>query len=66
MECPLLERGPIVSRPWRGDLEGAIPRPGGRRSRKQSPIHGLVSAAVAAAQQQPTRQGGEGGRSSMR
>ncbi|KAK3173483.1 hypothetical protein OEA41_006812 [Lepraria neglecta] len=53
---PASQRGPIMSRPWKGNLDGAISRPGGRRGRRQGPIHGLVSAAVAAAQQQPAQQ----------
>lgn len=56
---PASQRGPIMSRPWKGNLDGAISRPGGRRGRRYGPIHGLVSAAVAAAQQQPARQSGE-------
>ena len=63
---PASQRGPIMSRPWKGNLDGAISRPGGRRGRRQGPIHGLVSAAVAAAQQQPAQQSGEWGRSGMR
>ena len=58
---PSSHRGPIVSRPWKGGLNGTVSRPGGRRSSRQGPIHGLVSAAVAAAQQQPAQQSGQGG-----
>lgn len=60
------QRGPIMSCPWKGNLHGAISRPGGRGGRRQGPIHGLVSAAVAAAQQQTAQQRSDGGRSGMR
>lgn len=58
--------GPIMSRPWKGNLDGAIPRPGARGGRRQGPIHGLVRAAVSAAQQQAAQRSGEEGRSGMR
>ncbi|KAF6225872.1 hypothetical protein HO133_009874 [Letharia lupina] len=63
---PASQRGPIMSRPWKGNSHGAIFHPGGRQGRRQGPIHGLVNAAVAAAQQQTAQQSGEVGRSGMR
>jgi hypothetical protein len=42
-------RGPIASRPWKGNLAGVGGARGGhRRKRRQGPIHALVGAGVAA------------------
>lgn len=60
------QRGPIMSRSRKGNLDGGISRPGWGQGRRQGSTHGLISAAVAAAQQQPAEQNVEGGRSGMR
>ena len=47
-------RGPIASRPWKGNLGGGdTPHSGNKRRtrRRQGPIHALVGAGVAAVQQ---------------
>jgi hypothetical protein len=45
-------RGPITSRPWKRNLAGGGGARGGHgRRRRQGPIHTLVSAGIAAAQQ---------------
>jgi hypothetical protein len=44
-------RGPIVSRPWKGNLAGRGGAKGGNgRRRRQGPIHALVGAGIAAVQ----------------
>ena len=49
---PATKRGPLTSRPWKGDLNptsnGGAGQ-GGRGGRRQGPIHSLVGMAVAAA-----------------
>jgi lysylphosphatidylglycerol synthetase-like protein (DUF2156 family) len=48
---PPTDRGPIASRPWRGNLAGKGGARGGNgRRRRQGPIHALVGAGIAAAQ----------------
>lgn len=48
------DRGPIASRPWKGNLAaGGTPRGRHGRGRRQGPIHALVSAGIAAAQHKP-------------
>lgn len=45
-------RGPIASRPWKGNLAGTgAGRGRNGRGRRQGPIHALVGAGIAAAQQ---------------
>ena len=45
------DRGPIASRPWRGNLAGTGGARGGNgRRRRQGPIHALVGAGIAAVQ----------------
>lgn len=45
------DRGPIASRPWKGNLESRGATQGGNgRRRRQGPIHTLVGAGIAAAQ----------------
>ena len=58
---PASRRGPIVSRPWKGNLDGPTSRSGGRGARRQGPIRGLVRAAVAASHEQPAQQSVAGG-----
>jgi hypothetical protein len=44
-------RGPIATRPWKGNLAGGGGGRGGHgRRRRQGPIHALVGAGIAAAQ----------------
>jgi len=44
-------RGPIASRPWKGNLAGEDGARGGHgRRRRQGPIHALVEAGISAAQ----------------
>jgi hypothetical protein len=44
-------RGPIASRPWKGNLAGPGAGRGGNGRRRQGPIHALVGAGIAAVQQ---------------
>jgi len=45
------DRGPIASRPWKGNLAAGGGARGGNGRRRQGPIHALVNAGIAAAQQ---------------